>query len=97
MGNRFIEKKVPQGKLIKVTVVFSETIDEIRINGDFFLHPESVIEAIEQILTGVPVPITKPEIQTRIDRVLKANKAELVGVTSADLSGVIAEAIHHDD
>jgi lipoate-protein ligase A len=50
------EYKVPGGKLIKVSAsIRNGLIEEIKITGDFFLHPEESIEALEEKLKGVKI------------------------------------------
>ena len=45
--------KVPGGKLVKVKLdVSSGKINQVRILGDFFLHPEETILTIEDSLIG---------------------------------------------
>ena len=45
--------KVPNGKLLKVTVEFHEgRIENVRVTGDFFIHPEESIEELETALKG---------------------------------------------
>ena len=40
--------KVPNGKMLKVTVRFDkEKIETVSITGDFFMHPEDSIEELE--------------------------------------------------
>jgi hypothetical protein len=49
-----ITKRCSGGKLVKVIVMSSGgAIEEIRITGDFFTHPEGVIEALERKLVGM--------------------------------------------
>jgi hypothetical protein len=46
--------KVPNGKLIKVTVDHEkERIIKVRIRGDFFIHPEESIDDLELALKDV--------------------------------------------
>lgn len=40
-------------KLIKVTVSYDDKIRAIKLNGDFFLHPEESIADLERMLVGV--------------------------------------------
>ena len=43
--------KVPNGKLLKVSLDYDEvdnSIEQIRITGDFFAYPEESIELIEK-------------------------------------------------
>lgn len=47
---------MPGGKLIKVlTSIKNNVIEEIKITGDFFLHPEESIEVLEEKLRGVKI------------------------------------------
>jgi lipoate-protein ligase A len=46
--------KVPNGKLIKVTVEHDEgRIIKVQIRGDFFIHPEESIDDLELALKGI--------------------------------------------
>ena len=46
--------KVPNGKLIKVTVEYEkEIINNVQIRGDFFIHPEESIDDLELALKGI--------------------------------------------
>ena len=46
--------KVPNGKLLKVTVEYKEKrIEKVMIKGDFFIHPEESIDDLEIRLRGV--------------------------------------------
>jgi hypothetical protein len=49
-----ITKRCSGGKLVKVAVKANGgAIEDIRITGDFFTHPEGVIEALERKLVGM--------------------------------------------
>ncbi|TFG32090.1 hypothetical protein EU528_04510 [Candidatus Thorarchaeota archaeon] len=83
--------KVPDGKLIKVKLsVSSEKIDQVRILGDFFLHPEETILTIEESLIGS----VKDEISITetIKETLNESDAILIGATASDFSKVIMMA-----
>jgi len=41
-------QKVKEGKVVKVEVEYDEVIKNIRITGDFFLHPEDILDKIEK-------------------------------------------------
>ena len=48
------ELKVPGGKLLRASsVVRGGRIVEVRITGDFFMHPEEAIDELERWLRGV--------------------------------------------
>lgn len=45
--------KVPNGKLLKVTVEFSDdTLKKVQIKGDFFIHPEESLDELEIALAN---------------------------------------------
>ena len=58
MGNAVY--KVPGGKLIKISLVEDNgRIQDLKITGDFFLHPEDFIESLERALIGKLLQTTK--------------------------------------
>jgi lipoate-protein ligase A len=45
--------KVPNGKLLKVTVEFTDdTLKKVLIKGDFFIYPEESLDELEIALTN---------------------------------------------
>ena len=83
--------KVPGGKLIKVKLsISSDKIEQVRILGDFFLHPEETIIAIEETLSGSKKD--EKEIQKSIERILIETDATLIGASAVDLSKTIVMA-----
>ncbi|MEA2089775.1 MAG: lipoate protein ligase C-terminal domain-containing protein [Thermoproteota archaeon] len=49
-------RKVEGGKMIKVQLTkLGGKIEKIKITGDFFLHPEEIIEELERVLVGEPL------------------------------------------
>ena len=83
--------KVPGGKLIKVKLsVSSEKIDQVRILGDFFLHPEETILAIEESL--IHSSKNENSIELTIERILSESDATLIGATASDFSKTILMA-----
>ena len=78
---RFIYK-VPKGKLIKIFLeTDSGTIRDIRITGDFFMHPEEAIENLEQDLNGTKLS----DVKEKLDRFF----------TNVDAFGVTADALQY--
>jgi hypothetical protein len=88
------EYKVPGGKLIKVFAsIKNGFIEEIKITGDFFLHPEESIEILEEKLKGIKV-----DDETKIRNILNDffSSKTLIGATVEDflsaLKGVLNKA-----
>lgn len=48
------ELKVPGGKLLRAaSTVRHGRLEEIKITGDFFMHPEEALEELEERLKGI--------------------------------------------
>jgi lipoate-protein ligase A len=83
--------KIPGGKLVKIKLwVDSGKIERITILGDFFLHPEEVIETIESSLVGNEVEDST--LLKTITDVLQKSEATLIGASARDLVEVIMMA-----
>jgi len=89
MGNAAY--KVPGGKLIKISLVEDNgQIQDIKITGDFFLHPEDSIEDLERALIGKLLQATK--LANIIEDSMKENKAILLGASPEDIEKCILMA-----
>ena len=83
--------KIPGGKLVKVKLwVDAGKIKRITILGDFFLHPEETIQAIENALVGTELNVTS--IESIISKVMSESNASLIGATPEDLVTTIMMA-----
>ncbi len=63
------------GKIVKIRVSYnqeSQLIQTIKITGDFFIHPEEVIEELEQRLCGIK--LKKIDLENEIELILKDSK-----------------------
>ncbi len=89
-----ITHKIPNGKLVRISLEFDTTIlQKIRINGDFFIHPEETIEEMERVLHNLPVESTQERIQQLLDQAVASKHAELIGIDTATVAKLIHEAI----
>ncbi|HIE14754.1 TPA: hypothetical protein EYP70_05720 [Candidatus Bathyarchaeota archaeon] len=80
--------KVKGGKLVKVQLKEREgKIMEVIITGDFFLHPEEIIEDLERSLIGRS--LEEESITEHIDKFLKDRGALLLGASPKDLAKCI--------
>jgi len=60
------------GKIVKIKLAYkqeSQLIHSIKITGDFFVHPEEVIEQLEKELCGIK--LEKKDLKNKIQLVLK--------------------------
>lgn len=63
------------GKIVKINLSYKQElqlIQSIKITGDFFVHPEEVIEELEQGLCGTK--LEKEELKNKIKLILKDSK-----------------------
>ncbi len=85
------EYKVKGGKLIKVQLrKKDDRIDFIKITGDFFMHPEELIEDLEKTLIGCS--LSETEITETIKGFIRRHKVSLLGVAPEDFAKCIIKA-----
>ncbi|MFA4907258.1 MAG: hypothetical protein WC602_03235 [archaeon] len=88
--------KAKNGKLVRVKAVIGRTVESVQITGDFFLHPEESIIAIESALSGQPLNETESFFEEKVSSVLSDSNAILHGISAHDialaLKGAIANA-----
>ena len=94
MGNA--EYKVLGGKLIKVQLTTKgKLINKIKITGDFFLHPEELIEDLEKRLMGQSL---NEKILTQVIKdMMEKSNGTLLGASPADFARCIMMAGEKDD
>ncbi|MBI3413560.1 MAG: hypothetical protein HY051_05805 [Candidatus Aenigmarchaeota archaeon] len=86
-------EKIQGGKLLRVKVDFGDKINRVQITGDFFAHPEDVIEKIEVSLGGLDLGVREQEMQNKIDGVIVKTGADLVGIDAAAIARNVIRAL----
>lgn len=81
--------KPPDGKLVNVTVVYEDRIEDVTLTGDFFLEPPDARGELEQALVGAPIDASDQELLEAIESV----DATLIGFDAADLVTAVQEAL----
>jgi lipoate-protein ligase A len=79
--------KVPQGKLLKISVEYDEknnVIRDIRITGDFFAYPEEAIELMEKKLRNTV--IEREQLQAKIQSIIAEYHIQFIGVDPEGLT-----------
>ncbi len=90
MGNSIY--KVPGGKLLKIKLTPSEgRILTLVIKGDFFLHPEETLVALEEFLAGKE--LDERTLAADIQNFFDEADASLVGASAADIAKAILMAV----
>jgi lipoate-protein ligase A len=88
------EKKVPGGKLLRVTVETNEsthTIANIMFTGDFYMHPEEEIHTLENALKGTK--IDENEFKKTIMDFFKNEEIKILGANPEDFLDILVTAI----
>jgi lipoate-protein ligase A len=92
--------KVPGGKLLRVKVEAEDFINAVRISGDFFLHPEEALPAVEKSLIGQTVPPSdesgaphEAQLSMLIHSALAREKAAFLGVSPEDVARTVVKAL----
>ena len=69
--------KVEGGKLLKITVEFDDVIDDVKITGDFFLHPEESIKDLEKNLFGIMSDADEKTITSILNDVIEEKNIDV--------------------
>jgi hypothetical protein len=78
--------KIPGGKLVKIQVEIENfRIKKIKINGDFFVHPEEAIVEIENFLVGKEIN----SVEKSLGKFLKEKKIEIIGFEPLDVEKIL--------
>lgn len=85
------EYKVAGGKLVRTTVTIENgVIRDIKLTGDFFIHPEDFIDELEKTLRGMP--LNEYAIVEHIRTLTSKKGAILIGVSPEDFAKCIMMA-----
>lgn len=79
--------KIPNGKLLKIFLQYDEknnSIDEIRITGDFFAYPEESIEIMENELKNAS--LDRKKLLEKIQSVIKEHDIQFIGLHAEGLT-----------
>ena len=89
----YSSQKVKEGKIVKVEVEFDDFIEKLKITGDFFLHPEDVLDDIEKNMVGLKKDIEFDILVFKIHTVAEARDAQMIGISPESVASVIMEAL----
>ncbi len=87
--------KVPNGKLLRIGIEFDTTvIHSIQINGDFFAHPEDIIQRFESALLHLPVESNPEKVTHLLDHIVAEKNARIIGFDTKTLAELICTAVN---
>jgi lipoate-protein ligase A len=87
------QHKVPGGKMLQVELELDcqeHTIHNIKITGDFFMHPEEMVYTLELLLTNLPAQ--RVDI-ARAVRNFFAQEVEVIGAGEEDFVELLMKCI----
>ena len=87
------EKKVEKGKLLKILVKFDKKLTDVKIMGDFFLHPEEKIVQLEKCLKGIDISSKEGTIEQILRDTVKKHEIKMLGVGEKDIAETVVEAL----
>ena len=87
------EYKVPGGKLVVVDLaVVDGHLAQVRVSGDFFLEPDSALDAIDAALHGLPIDANEALLAAAV-RVALGPGARLFGITPEAVAIAVRRAL----
>jgi lipoate-protein ligase A len=87
------KQKVKEGKVVKVELDCDELIRNVRITGDFFLHPEDILEEIEKSIVGLERNADVLTIISNIRRTLQSREGQMIGISPESIAQLVKEAL----
>jgi lipoate-protein ligase A len=91
------EYKVPGGKLVVVDLeVDGGRLGRVQVSGDFFLEPDSALEAINASLAGLPADAAPAQLAAAV-RAGAGPDATLFGITPEGVAVAVRRALGHAD
>ncbi|NJD52030.1 MAG: hypothetical protein FIB07_04100 [Candidatus Methanoperedens sp.] len=86
-------RKVKEGKIVKVEVEFDDVIKKLRITGDFFLHPEEVLDDIEKSMVGLKKNVSSDAMVIKIRNIVRDYNTQMIGISPESIAEVLKEAL----
>ncbi|WP_158886086.1 lipoate protein ligase C-terminal domain-containing protein [Rhodanobacter sp. L36] len=88
------EYKMPGGKLVVIDLEVREgRIADVQLSGDFFLEPDSALQAINAALEGQATQSTEADLVERMQSALGAD-VTMYGVSPQAIAIVVGRALH---
>lgn len=86
-------EKVPGGKLLRIKINYDEKINDVKITGDFFIHPEESINEIENLLNGIRKDEEEKFIAEKISKFVSEKDVQLIGIDPVAIARVFKAAM----
>ena len=87
------KQKVKEGKVVKVEIECNELIRNVRITGDFFIHPEDILDEIEKSIIGLERSASIETITSNIRKRIADRDVQMIGISPESIALLINEAL----
>ena len=87
------KQKVKEGKVVKVEVDCDNVISDIKITGDFFIHPEDMLDEIEKSIIGLERSASVETITSTIQSRIADRDVQMIGISPESIALLIREAL----
>ena len=95
--SRHGEYKMPGGKLIVADIALRDgVLERVQISGDFFLEPDSALQAMDAALCGLPVATDEAALAARIRAALGPDVV-MYGISPEAVAVAVRRAIDAGD
>ncbi|MDO8627147.1 MAG: hypothetical protein Q7K42_01655 [Candidatus Diapherotrites archaeon] len=84
---------MPNGKVVKARVNFSDKIESVSITGDFFLYPEEKFGEIEKVFLGMSAAVDEKKLAEKVQKVITENGIQVFGAKAEDFTKAVIQAI----
>lgn len=89
----YSSQKVKEGKIVKVEAQFDNVITNLKISGDFFLHPEEVLDDIEKSMLDLKRDVSFETLVSKIQNIIRNYDAQMIGISPESMALVIRETL----
>lgn len=87
------KQKVKEGKVVKVEIECNELIRNVRITGDFFIHPEDILDEIEKSIISLERSASIETITSNIRSRIADRDVRMIGISPESIALLISEAL----
>lgn len=87
------KQKVKEGKVVKVEIECNELIRNVRITGDFFIHPEDILDEIEKSIISLERSASIETMKSNIKSRIADRDVQMIGISPESIALLINEAL----
>lgn len=81
------------GKLLRVKVDYDSRINNVKLTGDFFVHPEDEMFKVEKLFERLPFDEKEEKLALLVRSYCTKYNVQLIGVTPEAIAATIRKAI----